>query len=202
MSPKSDKQFEEIRTKSKDNIISAALSLFSEKGYFNTSVRQIAEKAKVSSGLMYNYFNSKEALLKAITNKALTLIDDIVRDHEDLSPEENVRRMIERFFNILDSQPKLLRMLLKISFQIDRFEFVKHMIKRKYDTSILEVAKDLKAMGYVDPEAEAALLIAAMDGTMYQALVLGEVVPVEHIKSQLIRHYSVQKEEQRKSKKE
>lgn len=43
-------------------ILDAALALFRENGYRDTSVRQIAEKAGVSLGMINHYFGSKETL--------------------------------------------------------------------------------------------------------------------------------------------
>ena len=189
MSPKTNKQFEEIREKSKENILRSALHLFSEKGYFSTSVRQIAQQAKVSSGLMYNYFSSKESLLRAITQRALSIVDEIVDTDEILSPEDNLRKMIERFFEVLDTKRKLLRMMLKISFQIERFDFVKEMIERKYRLNVQDISRHLQALGYDNPEAEASLLIATMDGAMYQSLTLGKMIPIDAIRQQLIHNY-------------
>ncbi len=189
MSPRTDKQFEEIREKSKDNIVDSALDLFSEKGFFNTSVRQIAKKANVSIGLMYNYFSSKEELLTSITNKALKLIDNIISDDPKLSAEENIEKTLEQFFQLLESKRKLLRMMTKISFQLERFGFVIKMIEKKYIVNIEVLGKYLKKLGYDNPETEAALLIATMDGVMYQSLTLGEMIPVDDIKNQLIKKY-------------
>jgi AcrR family transcriptional regulator len=55
----------EVRTqKKKTAIIEAALRLFREKGYTNTSINEIAALAGVSAVSIYNYFNSKEGLVK------------------------------------------------------------------------------------------------------------------------------------------
>ena len=189
MSPRTDKQFEEIREKSKDNIVDSALDLFSEKGFFNTSVRQIAKKANVSIGLMYNYFSSKEELLTSITNKAFKLIDNIISDDPKLSAEENIEKTLEQFFELLESKRKLLRMMTKISFQLERFGFVIKMIEKKYVVNIEILGKYLKKLGYDNPKTEAALLIATMDGVMYQSLTLGKMIPVDDIKNQLIKKY-------------
>jgi AcrR family transcriptional regulator len=55
----------EIRTnKKKKAIINAALELFREKGYRNTSIKEIASNAGVSQVSIYNYFESKENLVK------------------------------------------------------------------------------------------------------------------------------------------
>lgn len=47
----------------REHIIEAALLLFSEKGFENTRVDDIAEKAGVNKALIYYHFESKEALL-------------------------------------------------------------------------------------------------------------------------------------------
>src|SRR6185295_14911205 len=51
---------------SKKHILDTAINEFSEEGYHQTSIKDLAQKAGISQGLMYNYFNSKEKLLKAI----------------------------------------------------------------------------------------------------------------------------------------
>jgi AcrR family transcriptional regulator len=53
---------EEKKKELKNRIILAAKTLFSENGYEETSIEQIAEKAGVGMGTAYNYFKSKEEL--------------------------------------------------------------------------------------------------------------------------------------------
>ena len=47
-------------------ILKASLGLFAEFGFHGTSIRKIANEAKVSLGLTYNYFGSKEDLFKEV----------------------------------------------------------------------------------------------------------------------------------------
>jgi len=56
MAPRTTKQFEAIRGKSREKIILAAIELFSAQTYHNTSVADISKKAGISKGLIYNYF--------------------------------------------------------------------------------------------------------------------------------------------------
>ncbi|OCN01629.1 transcriptional regulator [Clostridium sp. W14A] len=49
----------------KQEILDAAMKLFSEKGYDKTSISDIAESLKIAQGLCYRYFASKEALFEA-----------------------------------------------------------------------------------------------------------------------------------------
>ncbi|MFX1418184.1 MAG: TetR/AcrR family transcriptional regulator [Promethearchaeota archaeon] len=57
----------EITKKEKKNLfIISALSVFEEKGFNNTRVKDITKKAKTSVGNFYNYFKSKEEVLEVI----------------------------------------------------------------------------------------------------------------------------------------
>lgn len=59
----------EIRTqKKKSNIIKASLELFSEKGFNDVSIKEIAALANVSQVSIYNYFGSKEGLVTECAN--------------------------------------------------------------------------------------------------------------------------------------
>jgi AcrR family transcriptional regulator len=58
-------QAEEMRV----HIMDVALATFAAKGYSNTSVKELAEDAGISQGLMYHYFASKETLLLTIVEE-------------------------------------------------------------------------------------------------------------------------------------
>ena len=47
-------------------ILDAALELFADKGYFGTSLRDVATAVGVRESALYNYFKSKEALFDAL----------------------------------------------------------------------------------------------------------------------------------------
>ncbi len=58
----------------RQHIIDKAKTIFSEKGFSGTGLREIAEKAGVSTGNIYNYFKNKEEIFNACLNPA-TLLD-------------------------------------------------------------------------------------------------------------------------------
>lgn len=55
--------------KTRAAILEAALDLFRERGYEQTTMRAIAEKAGVALGNAYYYFNSKEHLIQAFYDR-------------------------------------------------------------------------------------------------------------------------------------
>lgn len=57
---------ERERLRRRQEIISAALGLFAQKGYHNVSMTEIAERAEFAVGTLYKFFESKEALYNSL----------------------------------------------------------------------------------------------------------------------------------------
>jgi AcrR family transcriptional regulator len=60
---------EERSEKSRQQILDAALKLFSHKGYGATSVRDISEEAGLSKGNVYHHFPDKETIFRALLDR-------------------------------------------------------------------------------------------------------------------------------------
>jgi AcrR family transcriptional regulator len=60
-----------IEQGARTRLLEAGVKLFSEKGYANTSVREIVELAGVSKPILYYYFKSKEGMFRSILDHAL-----------------------------------------------------------------------------------------------------------------------------------
>lgn len=60
---------EERSEKSRQQILDAALKLFSHRGYGATSVRDIAEEAALSKGNVYHHFPDKETIFRALIER-------------------------------------------------------------------------------------------------------------------------------------
>ena len=72
-------------------LVSAASAVFAEKGYASTRVADIAEKAGVGKGTVYEYFSSKEELLFAVfesINENITLRMTAVLDDDEPTQEQ------------------------------------------------------------------------------------------------------------------
>lgn len=54
-----------------DELLDAALALFSEKGFDRTRVADVATRAGVSKGAVYLYFPSKDAMIEALVARAV-----------------------------------------------------------------------------------------------------------------------------------
>lgn len=58
---------ERRRLETRDKIFRAALRLFSERGFFETTTEQITEAADVGQGTFFNYFPSKQHVLAVLS---------------------------------------------------------------------------------------------------------------------------------------
>jgi AcrR family transcriptional regulator len=54
-----------------EEILSAALESFAERGFAATRIEDVAARAGISKGTLYLYFNGKEELFKAVVRQAL-----------------------------------------------------------------------------------------------------------------------------------
>ena len=53
----------------REHLVDTALELFAEQGYDATSIKQIAQRAGVSMGLLYHYFPGKSAIISAVMKR-------------------------------------------------------------------------------------------------------------------------------------
>ena len=74
-------QYQKTTEKKKQAIVQAALRLFKDKGFKETSIKSIAEAAEVSPVSIYNYFGSKDNLVALCVND---LFEEIAQQAEDI----------------------------------------------------------------------------------------------------------------------
>ncbi|MDR2823773.1 MAG: TetR/AcrR family transcriptional regulator [Prevotellaceae bacterium] len=130
--PRTKEQYEQIRTEKRQLIKESALKLFAEKGYDATSISEIAKKAEISKGLLYNYFASKDDLLK-------TIWDDLIEEFEVMIDPNNdgdvtdaeAENFIDATFEMLKNKREEMKLYYQLSFQPNVVNF----LYNKYDIS-------------------------------------------------------------------
>ena len=77
LNPANGQMTQELRSeKSRQQILDAALKLFSHRGYGATSVRDIAEEAGLSKGNVYHHFPDKEAIFRGLIDRYFEAMSD------------------------------------------------------------------------------------------------------------------------------
>ena len=104
-------------------IIEAAISKFAEKGYHSARMSDIAQKAGVADGTIYNYFQNKEHLLLCIFEEKMTeLIDSLnalLNKVDD--PIEQIYIFIKHHFEQIQQNPELAQVFQVELRQSQRF---------------------------------------------------------------------------------
>ncbi|HBC77384.1 MAG TPA: hypothetical protein DEO60_12670 [Bacteroidales bacterium] len=127
MSPRTSKQYKEIREEKITLIMETALKHFANEGYYSTTINHIARHAGISKGLMYNYFESKESLLKAIMHKSIAeVLNYFDIDRDGYLSEDEFEFFIRKINLILKEKRSFWRLLFQLLMQNDvRAQFLK-----------------------------------------------------------------------------
>ena len=80
-------------------ICEVAETLFAERGFDGTSIREIAEQTGATKALIYHYYRSKEALYLSLLEKevsgVVTKLEEIAAG--DGEPEDKIRNIVQVF---------------------------------------------------------------------------------------------------------
>ncbi len=118
MSPRSRTANRRMRKASTKAILRGALEAFGEAGFHRATVEEVARRAGVSKGLIYNYFDSKTALLEAILRQRVEANADLllsVREGEE--PAGRLRRLVEGTVDMVLENPEAFRLTFALLLQ-------------------------------------------------------------------------------------
>ncbi len=181
-----------MKTNQKDQIMEAALRLFAEKGYGNTSIAAIAREAGVAQGLMYNYFDSKEDLLRGLLEKGFQGVQESMSAYNEPHPPQKAIAMhITATFAHVAGNKDFWRLFHAIKLQ----DQVQAYINTEYaeaKTFILKtLATNFKKLGYKSPNEESKLFFAMIDGLVVNHLMDPKSFSLNSIKKLILKKYHI-----------
>lgn len=91
---------EERSALTREEILKKAMKLFVVKGYHNTSIRDIAEESKMSTGAIYHHFKSKEEIAVELFNRTVSFLSNLFNKiiNSDDTIENKIKKLV---FNLL-----------------------------------------------------------------------------------------------------
>ena len=99
----------ETKIATRERIIAAASRLFASKGWDGTTTRDIAVAAEIATGTLFNYFQSKEAIVACLVAEALAKAQQAFE-----SQEPGSRSLEEDLFSFIYPGFKRLRKLRSV----------------------------------------------------------------------------------------
>lgn len=124
----------------KDKILYAAISLFSQKGYDGVSVRDIAKEVGIKASSLYKHYDNKEAILESIfllfketMARTVPTEGDLNKLLKDLSPLKYLENSFELFKQIM-WMPEILQISKIITLEQQR----NHSIRQFFTEELIE----------------------------------------------------------------
>lgn len=186
MSPRTEKQFEEIREERKTQIKEVALEIIFEEGFQNTSISKIAKRAGISKGLLYNYYKSKEDMIREIIFDGMEKFMMIFDPNKDgILTDEEAKYFVDEMFNILRSNIKYWRLYFSVMLQPKVMILIQDKFMEMMEPLMKILVSYFQRKGSEDPLVDTRMVVAMLDGFAFHFVLDPKHFPLEEIKKRL-----------------
>jgi AcrR family transcriptional regulator len=107
----------------RNRILKKAMELFVSKGYYNTSIRDIAKESNISTGAIYHHFNNKEEIAIELFNYTVSFLNNLF-DSIINSKAPTINKIKELVFSLLNVA-KSDRVMLEYALNVKHSEIIK-----------------------------------------------------------------------------
>ena len=168
---------ERERVRHRDDILKAALKLFSEKGFHNVSVQDIAAESEFAVGTLYNFFQSKEQLFDELLNNCAQKIYQTLWPilESKVQEDEILRTLVRAYAKLAEENIEFIRLYISeygtISLILPH-KSQAEKIKVLIDTKIREIIKSgirNKTFHPVDVEIVTIALLSTIRSFVFEA---------------------------------
>ncbi len=164
----------------KEVILRAAIEVFAKNGLKNTKIIEVANKAGVGKGTVYEYFSSKEEIFETAFEYSMKKVIEKLQlsAQENITPDERLKKMIKGFSSMVDAD----RTFIEITFHFwaegvrsgnkilnKKIEKV-YTDSKKIISSVLEEGIRSRIFKKIDTEVYASIIVALFDGLLLQGM--------------------------------
>ncbi|MFH9660301.1 TetR/AcrR family transcriptional regulator [Streptomyces sp. NPDC017248] len=188
MSPRSASVNEELRRRSRERLLQAAVELVGERGFEATTLADIADRAGSARGLVSYYFPGKRQLVQSAVHRLMhrTLEEALEREPHTEDGRERLARAIDAILGLARDRPVLMRQHMAGLLQAEGF------VQCPEQRRLAELLSDTVARyGAQNVSADYPVLRALLMGAVYAALVPGVPMPVPALRAELFQRYGL-----------
>ncbi|MGP4048229.1 TetR/AcrR family transcriptional regulator [Streptomyces sp. 2A115] len=188
MSPRSPAVNEELRRRSRERLLQAALELVSERGFEATTLGDIADRAGSARGLVSYYFPGKRQLVQSAVHRLMhrTLEEALECEPRTEDGQELMARTIDAILGLARDHPVLMRQHMAGILQGEGF------MQCAEQRRLAELLRDTMARyGSPDAAVDYPMLRALLMGSVYAALVPGVPMPLRALRAELFGRYGL-----------
>ena len=167
---------------SRDEILKAAMHLFANRGFHETSMSEVAREARVSKALIFWHFKTKEDLFLAVLNRLLEpYFIDFAEEAQQLDERQQTLKLVELYLVFVRDNASSVRFFLA---QLLREQKISDALSEQvmklyssYRAMLVELItraceKRLCETG-LSPETAAAFIVSALNGLLIEFLFMG-----------------------------
>lgn len=170
----------------RQQILDAARSCFLRDGFHATSMQDVIKEAGLSVGAVYRYFPSKQALIRAIAERALGMILDTLDQIAGSGPPAPLSEVLNEVLAIVDAETGErggLRIAVQVWGEAQRDPKLAAMVgdiygdyRRRCRRLIERAVRAGQLPAETEPDRVAAALLGLAVGYGVQRLLLGDLV--------------------------
>jgi AcrR family transcriptional regulator len=176
-----------MRGKTRQAIVSASLELFAKHGYSATTTEEIAKKARISKGLIFTHFSTKQDLLFAILDEEIErIIPAFIKDNDARPAKERLIALVNSWLGVIKNEPLLVRLSLQLNLDDEYRKLLKKKGKQYFEATFTRLSKLIEQLGSDKPELDCFLLMFVFDGIVANYTVAPELFPIDEIMNHLI----------------
>ena len=190
MSPRSQEQFKALRQKSRQAILDAALRLFARQGYAQTTTDEIARRAQISKGLIYNHFASKEEILECLVVESMErAFPMLTAPADEVEPQATLEEFIHTWFQLIRSDSDLFRLGYQLHTSGDFKKLVQHKQEELAHRFMRGLTGLFKRLGSPHPDMDTLILGSVLDGIGLNYTAAPGIYPLEQVERHLVKLY-------------
>ena len=179
----------------KQQIIQAAIELFTKQGYEKTSITSICEHAKASKGAVFHHFKNKDELLREVFIRMAQIINEVGENlgaiNDELPAKERLVNLLEQIFLSMTSPEQ--KLYYQFDFQVlcqpSMRAILSDLIEERYQLMMASFDSILCDIPSARSIVDSHMLIAEIDGIALNYLFAKDDYPLEEIKHRFIKKY-------------
>lgn len=99
----------------RDDVINAAIRLFSEKDYHSVGMRELSREVGIHPSTIYHYFKSKDEIYRKVLDRIFDSMAEAITSavKESAALESLLGNFVETIFDFMDSHPAYMKIVLR-----------------------------------------------------------------------------------------
>jgi AcrR family transcriptional regulator len=154
-------------------LLDAAKQVFEESGFLEARISDIAERAGLSHGSFYHYFDSKEQIFREVAESLDELLsapmaEVVLATGSPVPPQERIREALRQHFESYRQEARIMGVIEQVSRYDDHVNALRLARHQEYSNQIADSIRQLQLRKLADPELDPVLTAAALGALTYR----------------------------------